>query len=115
MITSEVVLDDHDRVAGVDQLLQHFEQAMDVREVQARRRLVEQVQRAAGLTLAELAAELDALRLAATERRRGLADLHVAEADFIERRPDAGQGRVRQKSVRQSSMLVFRPARCSAL
>ena len=41
------------------------EQVPDVLEVQARRRLVEHVERAAGLDLAELARELHALRLAA--------------------------------------------------
>jgi hypothetical protein len=44
----EVVLDDDDRVAGVDELLQHVEQPADVREVQAGRRLVEDVDRLAG-------------------------------------------------------------------
>ena len=57
-------------------------------EVQPRGRLVEHVQRVAGLDLAELAAELDALGLAAAHGRRGLADLHVAEADVLERRQD---------------------------
>ena len=46
----EVVLDDQHRVAGVDEVVQHLQQQLDVGEVQAGRRLVEQVQRAAGAT-----------------------------------------------------------------
>jgi hypothetical protein len=38
----EVVLDDHDRVAVLDQLVQHFQQLGNVVEVQAGRRFVEQ-------------------------------------------------------------------------
>ena len=44
----EIVLDDEHRVAGVDEVVQHFEQQLDIGEVEAGRRLVEQVQRAAG-------------------------------------------------------------------
>ena len=43
----EVVLDHDDRVALVDQPVQHLEQALDVREVQAGGRLVEDVERPA--------------------------------------------------------------------
>ena len=46
----EVVLDDQHRVAGVDEVVQHLEQQLDVGEVEAGRRLVEQVERAAGAT-----------------------------------------------------------------
>ena len=42
----EVVLDDDDRVAGVDDALQDAEQLADVFEVQAGRRLVEDIDRA---------------------------------------------------------------------
>src|SRR6185312_13060435 len=44
----EVVLDDEDRVAAVDQPVEDFEQLLDVREMEACRRLVEDVQRPAG-------------------------------------------------------------------
>ena len=49
------------------------------------RRLVEHVERAAGRAARELGRELDALRLAARERRRRLAHLDVAEADVADR------------------------------
>ena len=77
----EVVLDDDDRVALVDELLQHVEQLARVLEVQAGRRLVEDVERAAGAALRQLLRQLDALRLAAGQRRRRLAERDVAEAD----------------------------------
>ena len=44
----EVVLDHDDRVAQVDQPLQHVEQLAHVVEVQPRRRLVQDVERPAG-------------------------------------------------------------------
>ena len=48
----EIVLDDDDRVALVDQLMQHFEQLAHVVEMQAGGRLVEQIEGAAGGALA---------------------------------------------------------------
>jgi hypothetical protein len=47
----EVVLDHHDRVARVHEPLQHLEQLLDVGEVQAGRRLVEDVERPPVATL----------------------------------------------------------------
>ena len=76
----EVVLDHDDRVAVVAQPVQHGEQQLDVVEVQAGRRLVEDVERAAGVALRQLERELHALRLAAGQRRRRLAERDVAEA-----------------------------------
>ena len=82
----EVVLDDDDRVALVDQALEDVEQLADVLEVQAGRRLVEDVDGAAGGSLLQLGRELDALGLTAGEGRRRLAEPDVAEADLVERR-----------------------------
>ena len=48
----EVVLDHDDRVARVDEPLEHLEQPLDVGEVQAGRRLVQDVDRPAGRDLA---------------------------------------------------------------
>ena len=81
----EIVLDDEHRVAGVDEVVQHLEQQLDIGEVQAGRRLVEQVHRAAGRLFHQLAGQLDALGFAAGERRRRLADLDVVEADLVQR------------------------------
>jgi hypothetical protein len=81
----EVVLDHDNRVAVVDEALQHAQQLLDVVEVQARGRLVEDVERAAGVALAEFAREFHALRFAARQRRRALAQLDVGEADVHQR------------------------------
>src|SRR4051812_2161728 len=81
----QVVLDDDDRVPLVDQAVQDVEQALDVREVQARGRLVEDVERAARGDLRELGRELHALRLATRQRRRRLAETDVTEPDGVER------------------------------
>ena len=61
----EVVLDDHHRVALLDELVQHVEQVAGVVEVQPGRRLVEDVERAPGAAARQLPGQLDALRLAA--------------------------------------------------
>ena len=53
--------------------------------MQAGRRLVEDVERPPGRDLRQLGRELDALRLAARQRRRRLAEADVAEADVVER------------------------------
>ena len=81
----EVVLDDEHGVAAVDEALQHDEQLAHVVEVQAGGRLVEDVERAPGAAALQLARELHALRLAAGERRRRLAEVDVAETDVVER------------------------------
>ena len=82
-----VVLDDDERVAALDEALEHAEQAPHVREVEARRRLVEHVDgRLVRGARRELGGELEALRLAARERVRALADLHVADAEVAQRR-----------------------------
>ena len=88
-----VVLDDHDRVARVDEPLQRRRQHGDVGRVQAGRRLVEQVQAALRLAgLGERLRELQPLRLAARQRRRRLRQRQVAEAE-VDERPDGGHDR----------------------
>jgi hypothetical protein len=67
----EVVLDDQDRVAGIHQALQHFDQLVDVGGVQAHRRLIQHIQRPPGGAAGELLRELDALGFAARERGGG--------------------------------------------
>jgi hypothetical protein len=59
------VLDHHDRVALVAQPVQHAEQLLDVVEVQAGGRLVEDVERASGRALRQLLRQFHALRLTA--------------------------------------------------
>jgi hypothetical protein len=52
------VLDDDDGVAGVAQLVQHFEQQVNIGKVQAGGGLVQDVERAAGVALAEFERKL---------------------------------------------------------
>ena len=85
----EVVLDDDDRVAVVDEAVEHFEQFGEVVEVEAGRRFVEQVERLAGVGPSELGGEFHALGFAAGERRGALAEGEVVEADVAERLQDA--------------------------
>src|SRR5438034_11565486 len=77
----EVVLDDEDRVAGLDEGVQHFEELFDVLEMEPRRRLIQYVERSPGGAARQFLRQLDALRLAARQRRRRLADMGVPEPD----------------------------------
>jgi hypothetical protein len=70
----EVVLDHQHRVAGVDEPAEHAEQLADVLEMEAGRRLVQDVDRAPSRALLRLGGQLDPLRLASGQRRRGLAE-----------------------------------------
>src|SRR5581483_3512089 len=81
----EVVLDDEHGVATVDETMEHIEQHAHILEVQASRRLVENVESAARVSLRELRRELHTLRFAARQRRRALAEMDVAETDVDER------------------------------
>ena len=92
----EVVLDDHQRVAGLQQAAQAAHELGDVIEVQTGGGLVEQKQRAfAGDVLAtggaalggfgQEARELQTLRFAARERGHGLAQTHVLQAHVHDR------------------------------
>ncbi len=89
----EVVLDDDDRVALVDESGQDCQQLADVLEVQTGGGLVQNVDRAPGGALLELAGELHALGLAAGEGGRGLTETDIAETDVVERLQVAGDRR----------------------
>src|SRR6185312_6437678 len=95
----EIVLDHHHGVAGVGELVQHLQELGDVVKVQARGWLVEDIQRAAGGALTQLLGELDALRLAAGERRRLLADMDVVEADAVQERQHVAHARHRLEEL----------------
>ena len=81
----EIVLDDDDAIAEIGEPMEHVEQLADVVKVESGSRLVEQVERASGLTLTQFAREFDALRFAAGESDRGLPEVNVAEADVDQR------------------------------
>ena len=54
----EVVFDDDDRIAAVDELVQHLQQQTDVLEMKPRRGFVQDVERAARVALRKLGREL---------------------------------------------------------
>ena len=85
----EIVLDHDDGVAKIDQPLQHFEQLGEIVEVQAGRRFIEQVQRAARVGTRQFGGEFHALGFAAGERGGRLAEREIIEADIAERLQDA--------------------------
>ena len=81
----EVVLDDEDGVAVIDEAVQDLYEFPHVLVVEADGRFVEEVDGPLKAGTEELARDLHALRLAARERRRRLAELEVAEPHFRER------------------------------
>ena len=78
------MLDHHHRGALLDQVLEHVQQRAHVARVQADGRLVEHEQRAV-LGFAHFAGQLQALRLAAGERRRCLAERKVPKPQVMQR------------------------------
>src|SRR5246127_1980248 len=66
----EIVLDDEYRVAGLDQRVQNVEELSHIIEMQPGRRLVEDIEGAAGRAARQFLGQLDALRLAARQGRR---------------------------------------------
>ena len=81
----EVMLDDDDGIALVDQFLQDVQQDLDVFEMQAGRRLVEDVQGLAGTLPGELGCQFHPLGLAAGQGDRGLAEMQISQSDVHER------------------------------
>src|SRR5215471_1250469 len=73
-----VVLDDDDRLPRVHEAVEQAEELLDVGEVQAGCRLVENVNPA---FLGHMAGQLESLTLAAGQGRERLADAEVAEPD----------------------------------
>ena len=93
---------DHNHgVARIDETVKNAQQSFDVRKVQAGCRFVEDVQRSPGGLFDEFAGEFDPLGLSAGERRRGLPDFHVVQADIVECREHRGDlGNVSKKLQR---------------
>src|SRR5580704_5995928 len=85
-----VVLDDDDRFAGVNEPVEQAKQLLDVGEVEAGGRLVEDVDAA---LLAHVGGQLEPLPLAAGQRRERLAEAEVAEPDVGEPAEDGVRGR----------------------
>src|SRR5207248_10304700 len=77
-------LDHHDRVPLVHQPVQDLEQQAHVFEVQARGRLVQDVEGTARVALGQLGGELDTLRLAAGQGGRRLAEVDIAQPYVVQ-------------------------------
>ena len=90
------MLDGDDGVPERDQPVEGLEEPLDILRVEPRRRLVEEEERAARRRRPDLQErrELQPLRLASGERRRRLAELHVAETDLDERRQPLADARL---------------------
>src|SRR5215510_4346803 len=80
----QVVLDDDNRTARVDELPERCKQAIDVVEVQSSGWLVEDVQSSFAGSPGQVRCELHSLSLPAGQRRRRLAQSQVAESDVIQ-------------------------------
>ena len=81
----EVVLDHDHRMALIHQLIQAIEQALNVREVQARGRFVQDVKIVLPmLELPEFRRQLDPLRLAAGEVRGRMTDGQIPQPQIVE-------------------------------
>ncbi len=79
----------------IDELVEALKQSIDVGEVQAGRRFVENVQVVfAAFELAQFAGEFDALGFAAGKDRRRMTELEVAEPEFVKDADLAGDGRL---------------------
>ena len=98
----QVVLDHDHRVARIHQPVQHADQLLHVGHVQADGRFVEHVERftlRAGL--GQFGNQLQALRLAARERRALLAQGQVAQADVLHQAQRAVRGGMRGEERRR--------------
>ena len=113
-----MVRDDDDRPAGVDEAVEQADQLLDVGEVQAGGRLVEDVDVA---LLAHLGGEPEPLPLAAGQRGERLAEAEVADPDVRELVEDRVGGRRARLAVGEdsaasvtaiaSTSTMFRPPR----
>src|SRR5262245_18425098 len=89
----KVVLQDNYGVTGIHEALEHGQQLSGIGQMQTSRRLIEEIERATGRTPAELPRQLDALCLAARQRRGGLTELEIAQADVGEHLEARASGR----------------------
>jgi len=80
----EVVLDDDDAVAQIDEVVEDAREPVDIGEVEPCGGFVEDIKGVAGIAAAELLGELDPLRFPAAERRGVLPEGDVVEPHIHE-------------------------------
>ena len=79
------MLDHHNGITGVYQLLQYVNQTMHVGNVQASGRLIQNIDGLSGRTLRKLCGKLYSLGLSSGKRSGGLSDLHISQAYILKR------------------------------
>jgi len=79
----QIVFNDQHGIAFVRELMQDREQAVDVVEMQAGGRFVQDIQSLAGGAAGQLIGQLDPLRLAAGQGGGRLAEPDIAETDLV--------------------------------
>ena len=79
----EVVLDDDDGIAAIDEFLQHIHQDADVLEMQTRGGLVEDIERLSRIALGEFGGEFYTLALTAREGGGGLSEFDIAKSHIL--------------------------------
>src|SRR5262245_45106705 len=90
-----VMLDQEHGVPGIYELIEGSEQTLDIGQVQARGRLIEDVDGVLGaLQRAQLRRDLDSLRLSPGQRRSRLSERQVAEPEIVEDLQLAEYGRL---------------------
>ncbi len=80
----EIVLDDEERSAGLEELAEGSEELGYVVEMKAGGGLVENVEDTSVFRAGEMRREFKALGFAAGKSRAGLAEAEIPEADFVE-------------------------------
>ena len=76
----QVVLDDHDRVAQGNQVIQNLEKLLDILKMKTRGGLVQQIEGLSRVPLAQFPGEFQALGLSSREGRGGLPQSYVSQA-----------------------------------
>ena len=112
----QVVFDDHHAVARIDQAVQHADQLVHIGHVQTHRGLVQHIQGVGCFVapsgdvvahLGQFGDQLDALRLATTERGRGLAQGQIPQANIFEQLQGVADGGHGGKKVHRFVDLHF--------
>ena len=81
----QIMLNNQNGVTGIYQLLQHFNQLVDICCVQAGGGFIQNINGAAGGYSCQLRGQLYTLCLATGQGGAGLTQLHIAKADFHQR------------------------------
>ena len=97
----QIVLNHHDGVARIAQLVQHLEQQLHIGKVQAGGGLIQDVERAARVAFGQFLGQLDALGLTAGQRGGALTQTDIPQPHIQQRLQLArNAGHVLEKGVR---------------